>query len=330
MRVIIEASLFAPERIARAPLDLDTLFGLCVDQDCHAVEVEPPEAPEFMAWLKELSPAKRGEIEVLLGAGLERQVRNPPTHTLRVADVLQEDWGGPVPRFSLPVALRLLRNPLRVLIEGPKDEAFLRRTVPRSYRETFERWLHQDMLRLDYRGGVENLQQAIEQECADRTRHLRMFTVFDSDARKPDEPGDPSRRLARLCGRRAVRHHMLKRRAIENYIPEPALERWMKKSHPRDFDARWLPKLRAFRQLAPIQRQHYNMKKGLRADEEGPGLADLYDGLAQSPEVRPQLEEGFGDAVADAFKDELPDAWREADGQTAELTQLFEALLRAA
>jgi hypothetical protein len=331
MRVIIEAPLFSPGQVARDPLALLALVHLCLDQECHSVEVEPPEAPEFQEWLGTLPRDYRAQVEFLLDESTERQVREPPTRAIRVADVNQIDWGKAQPRFPLQAALALLRKPLRVLIEGPRDEAFLRSTVPPTYRARFEDWLKRELLKLEYRGGLENLSQALEQECEERDRRLRLCAVFDSDARKRDEPSSKSRNLSRTCKRLELVHHQLQRRAIENYIPEPALERWLKERHSREFEDTWLPKLRAFRQMTPDQRHYFNMKRGLRGDREGGGLSEVWDSLAdQLPEVATHLEEGFGDAVAGVFDAHIPDAWLVADGQTAELTQLFEKLLRAA
>jgi hypothetical protein len=332
VRVILEASLFAPAQVARAPLALLELFSLCLDQECHSLEVEPPEAPGFQAWKDTLPRNQREEIDFVLEASAERQVRESPTVSLRVADVSQVKWEGTPPWFPLREALALLRKPLRVLIEGINDERFLHATVPHFYRARFEEWSKRELLKLEHRGGLPNLHHALEQECQVRERSLRLFVMFDSDARKPGEPSRKSREVARLCERAKLAHHQLKRRAIDNYLSSLALERWLKQNHSREFSERWLPRLRAFRQLTDEQRHHYNLKNGLRKDREGgTGLADLFDDLvSQQPDQAALLEEGFGDTVATAFQERIPDAWLAEDGQTPELMELFDKLLRAA
>lgn len=331
MRVIIEAPLLLSAQLAKYPLAMLELFNLCLDQECHTLEVEPLDAPELKLWTDTLTPAQRDEIELILDASVERQLRDPPTSVVRVADVEEAEWEGVVPRLSLRGAVALLRKPLRVLIEGVHDAAFLHATVPHFYRARFEDWSKREMLKLEHRGGLQNLGHALEQECEVRERRLRLFVMFDSDARQRGEPHSESRKVARFCKRKALAHHQLQRRAIDNYIPEPALERWLKQKHSREFDGKWLPRLQAFRLLTDEQRHHYNMKKGLRGDREGAGLADIFDNLVSTkPDQAAHLEEGFSPAVAESFQEHIPDAWLAQDGQTPELMQLFENLLRAA
>lgn len=329
MRVVVEAPLLVSERAKASTLDMMMLFGLCMRQECHCIEIEPEGAPELQIWLGTLTLGQREEIEFLLDESAERQVREPPARTLRVADVAQPDWSSPTPRLPLGDAVDLLRKPLRVLIEGVNDETFLRSVVPQAYRGRFEAWLKQEVLKLEHRGGLENLQHVVKQECREPNRRLRLFVLFDSDARKSGKPSSQSRELARTCQRRSLAHHQLQRRAIENYIPKPALERWLRGSRSRDFD-RWLPKLQALfhQRVTNEQRHHYNMKSGLQGDRNGGELADIYDGLDES--IAAELESGFGGDVARAFEESIPGAWCVEDGQGPELTQLFERLLRAA
>jgi hypothetical protein len=331
MRVILEAPLFTPAKVREDPLALLEVFSLCLDQECHSLEVDPPEALEFKAWLDTLRESEREFVTFLLDESIERQARESPSSGLRLADVPQVEWGGTLPRLPLRQALWLLRKPLRVLIEGINDEKFLHATVPHFYRERFEDWSARELLKLEYRGGLPNLRHALGEECTVRERALRLFVMFDSDARRPGEPTRESREVARLCERGKLAHHQLKRRAIDNYVPPPALERWLKQEHSREFNDTWLPRLRAFRQLKDEQRHHYNMKNGLRKDRDGAGLADLFDGLAaEQPDQASLLDEGFGENVATSFKERIPDAWLTDDGQTPELMELFEKLLRAA
>ncbi|HYO59336.1 hypothetical protein [Archangium sp.] len=331
MRVVIEAPLLVSAQLAKHPLALLELFNLCLDQECHTLEIEPPEAPALKLWTDTLTPAQRDEIDLILDASVERQLRDPPMSVVRVADVEDAEWEGTVPRLPLRGAIALLRKPLRVLIEGINDEAFLHATVPHFYRARFEDWSKRELLKVEHRGGLQNLHHALEQECQVRERRLRLFVLFDSDARKRGEPHPESRKVARFCERKTLTHHQLQRRAIDNYVPPPALERWLKRNHSREFDGKWLPRLQSFRLLTEEQRHHYNMKRGLRGDREGSGLADIFARfIDEKPDQAALLEEGFSPAVAESFQERIPDAWLAQDGQTPELMQLFEKLLRAA
>ncbi|MBM7112525.1 hypothetical protein [Archangium primigenium] len=334
MRLIIEAPLFASAQLQRDPFALPTLWQLCLDRTCHYISVDPPDAVEFREWLNGL-PAQgreRERIEFLLEEGVQRQARDASTTVIRIADVPDVDWSGKVPRFSLGTANALLREPLSVVIEGVHDETFLKASVPFIYRERFETWSRSRCFKLEHRGGIQNLRHVLAKENLTPELCLRLFVMLDSDARKRGEPSSDSRRLANTCAHHGLPHHQLERRAIENYIPEPALKHWLGQQHARDFDEKWLAKLHAFRSLSEEQRHHYNMKHGLKKDRKSAeGVADIFEPLiAQQPDKAALLEEGFSSIVARAFHERIEENAFTEDGQRPELMRLFETMLRAA
>ena len=156
----------------------------------------------------------------------------------------------------------------------------------------------------------------------DPVRALRMWLLFDSDAMRPRRPSEASSELAHACERRGLPYHQLARRAIENYIPLPALRKW----HRRPEQKR---RVRALGKLTPEQRHHYNMKHGFagdvtRASEAG----DLYDDL--NADVRSALEHGIGKDIAELFGQEgfpMEAWWFHADGQSSETARMVGMLL---
>ncbi|ATB29436.1 hypothetical protein [Melittangium boletus] len=331
MRVVLEAALLVSNQVKLHPLALHALFNLFFEKKCHTLEIDPPDAPEIDTWRAGLRESDWDEMELLLDESTQRQLRDPPVNVIRVADVPAVQWVGDVPRFPLQEAISLLHKPLRVLIEGVNDERFLQSAVPHFYRSRFEDWSSREFLKFEFRGGLPNLELTLGQELRVRERRLRLFAMIDSDARKRGEPSLKSRDVARTCGRAKVAHHQLKRRAIENYLPEPALEQWLKRKHAREFDTAWLPRLKAFRALSDEQRHHYNMRAGLKKDRDGTGLADIFETLVtHKPDDARHLEEGFGEVAESFHEDSIPEAWRIKDGQSDELMDLFEKMLRAA
>jgi len=331
MRVILDASLLVSTQVERNPLALSALFNLFLVKTCHTIEIDPPDAPEFDAWRSTLREPDWKEVELVLDESIQRQLRDPPTNVVRIANVPEVEWVDDVPHFPLQEAISLLHKPLRVLLEGVNDEKFLQSAVPHFYRARLEEWSKREFLQFEFRGGLPNLEHTLGQELQVRERRLRLFVMIDSDARKRGEPSSKSKDVARLCKRGRIAHHQLGRRAIENYLPEPALEQWLKRTHAREFETTWLPRLRAFRALSEEQRHHYNMKAGLNKDRDGVGLADIFEALiAQKPDDARLLDGGFGEVAKSFHEDTIPEAWRIKDGQTDELMNLFEKMLRAA
>lgn len=131
----------------------------------------------------------------------------------------------------LPLGLdarRLLERPLRVLLEsGQTDWAFLEKIVPTTWRKRWRRAVDQGWLESQHGGGIAEIRKILVNEVSrDEIRRLRLWVMFDSDARKAGDPSEESQRTRQACEGLHVPFHQLERRTIENYIPPRALRQW--------------------------------------------------------------------------------------------------------
>jgi hypothetical protein len=156
----------------------------------------------------------------------------------------------------------------------------------------------------------------------------RSFALFDSDALKPNEPSQQSNEVVTAACKQTIPYHQLKRRAIENYLPFQALSTWMGMGvHQKIQGVSKKNLVNAFKQLNSEQRHHFNMKKGFKGDENKE-LGDFYDDIPN--EVKKTLERGFGDDIAELFKEEqfkIQEYWLLNDNLTKELNPMLEKLL---
>lgn len=150
----------------------------------------------------------------------------------------------------------------------------------------------------------------------------RTYVIYDSDARRPEEPSPAARRLAALCGGAKLRNHVLNRRERENYLPFDALQLWVEERKRSTKPLRRL--LGQFRGLTDEQRHHFNMRRGLKADGDD---APLFQGLNNF--IRQALQDGFGDRVGQIFErpEGLQESWLIDDGQGEEMQMILDDIL---
>lgn len=134
-------------------------------------------------------------------------------------------------------------------------------------------------------GGLPALTQILEQQIVLHPRHrLRSFVLCDSDSPHPEMPADAPRDVGEVCQKYHIPHHLTERRAIENYVPLPALERWANTPERRAW-------LEGWRRLTPLQRHHVKLKKGKDGGLQRHGH--------HRQEVQAAVEKLYGSLLAD-------------------------------
>lgn len=297
----------------------------------HLIQTDPvfdPAADRAVnRWLARQDESAREEVQLTFEMGLEEAALGIPLErSLRITEDPASDWSANPPCVSLEVALPLLRAPLRVLVENRQnDGAFLQTVAPRPWREKLRQAIQRRWIELEHGGGAD-----MQARLATLTREeaLRLWAMFDSDAREPGKPSELSERLCGTCHQQKVPYHRLQRRSIENYLPVKALESWAytggrnRRSSRRRIVA-------AFSHMQPEQRHHYNMKGGFERDRRSPGskIPPMYDEHLENPD----LQHGFGNDIADLFQERtfpLREEWLAKDGQQQEMLDMVQAILR--
>jgi hypothetical protein len=290
MRVIVEAEVFRADRLSERQGDLLSLFNIGT-KGYHFVEVEDPVDRRFTAWLEGESARTRRVCEHALDASRKAYERERPAMTIRIADVETPSWKDL--RLPLSTAVDVLRRPLVLLLENARNDRNFLEKLMRLADFKLAKLVADGAVEIRTCGGIdENREWLADGKKCTREERTRLWVMCDSDARRPwrDEAGQPmhhhlskaARKLREVCAQIGVPLHILERRAIDNYIPLPLLEAWV-----RDHQPTYRTRYDALASLGDRQRYHYNMKEGFAKDRDD----DLYRGL--DPEVERALASGF-------------------------------------
>ncbi len=326
MRVVLASSLFSEDVQREHPLLLFGIFNASMQRE-HSVTIPAEEEPLFEAWCAEQTPSQRASVEVVIKRSLQVESRETVDSEV-VACGGATDWSASPPQVGPADILSLLYQPLTILVEHEVNDAwFLRAMVFPLEGEKFRRCLESKWIEFGHGGGSDMV--SLIEKMKDSQKAHRTFAVFDSDALAPALPSKESDRKVKSCSKAKVKHHRLRRRAIENYLPPDELDR----VHSRlRASTETRAALDAFRELSPAQRAHFNLKAGFSGDkrrlarQQIPEVEALFAGL--DPSARKALQNGFGEDVGRHFRDGISEAARRRDGQAEEMEPLFRAILR--
>ncbi len=267
------------------------LLGL-IDGGKHKykVQLRPAYRPKgdrpFHRWLLRHGDDLQARIRTVFERGLkEKEFALEPVIEVRCA--AQDEWSGEsereASRLSLATASQFLSRPLRLLLEnGRNDWGFLKKIVPDHWRERWSRAVANGWLEQEVGGGIDELRRFIEHQLAqNEPRRLRTWAMFDSDADAPGNLSASAERTQKACKTWGVAYHLLKRRAIENYIPLKTLDEWVWR-RPVTHREQARKSVQAYYRLEPQIRRFHNVKTQIDADI---GAAIWGDGNAGVPYV---------------------------------------------
>ncbi|MFO7563765.1 MAG: hypothetical protein R6X02_14060 [Enhygromyxa sp.] len=189
-------------------------------------------------WIAQQSPRAAETATRGLERGLQWKEYSWPKGRLEPRVIIeskgQPDWPRSFDEGPARLALgqdveRLLRRPLRLKLENEiNDRHFLERTVPAMWRKRWRTAMSNGWIEPEQGGGISEIRRVLINEvAADDCRRLRLWVMFDSDATGPGDVHEEAERTRAACEDVGVPYHMLERRMIENYVPEPAMRGWV-------------------------------------------------------------------------------------------------------
>jgi hypothetical protein len=108
---------------------------------------------------------------------------------------------------------------------------------------------------------LETLTQRYRQARPAETLPLRIIALADSDAKMPGHPSPQARNVNRSAATHGAKAHVLRKRTIENYVPDDALHQYADR-HPDRREA-----ITFVTSLSVPARDHYPLKYGLHQAE---------------------------------------------------------------
>ncbi len=271
MIVVVDDEVFTSSRTEHLYLSALLKLGF---EGRHRIRTDPlwnpsrEHPPGVTFWLMQQPPGIREGARLALQAGIEGEVKSfPMDSTLRVVGTEESDWSRDPPQLSLKEAVSILERPLELMVEDEdNDGAFLCTVAPRNWRDTLAQSLKAGWMRLIHGGGLPRMLPRLEKK-RPRSDLLRLWVLFDSDAREPGRPSAESQSVCEACEINGIAFHQLKRRAAENYLPFEAVSGWVDCS-PRNVRRKRRETYLAFKEMSrapPLQHARW-----LRERREGP------------------------------------------------------------
>ena len=299
MRVMLLREVFTGDR----RLELLVLLWLG-SVGRHCIVPDPLESDERAEWERALDDDTRRLWREMIDDSILREQYEPARHEIALTNGRDPAWERPTPLVPVGLALDLLLQPYRILLENSVyDRAFVLALCGRAERLALEEAERRAWLVFEMGGGSMVVPRVREIQRSPSLRRMAS-ALIDSDAMRPrgaDEhasvvEGKQAREVREAAGDPevdGVHHHVLRRRSIENYIPVVALRRWAANPDKERV-------VRAFEKMSDAQRHHYNLKGGFNADAPNAARAgDLYSPL--SANARGRLAQGFGKEIAKLF-----------------------------
>lgn len=155
-------------------------------------------------------------------------------------------------------ARRCLEAPAYVAVENTEtDGGFLKTMLDVFERDSLKEALAEGWWQLEQMGGYGEVSKTISRVQERGSGPLRLFVLADSDRCYPNHQSKTVAKVKAACEKAQVEHHILDKRAIENYIPINVWQEMCpkKKRHL----------LQLFLNLSLEQRDFYHIKTGFGA-----------------------------------------------------------------
>jgi hypothetical protein len=297
MRVVLLEGVFADPRNDTGLIRI-LLSGY---DERHDVAIAPPHSEIFEQWLSAQGGSIKDAIRLATATGLQNHVSSTPGLVVTVQPNGAETFNPRSTFVSVESAVRLLEQPLRILVENDiADAHFLTAFLPADARSRFEKFVAARWVEFQHCGGITSLSERVRILKGSPADQIRAFVLFDSDGLIPGQISQHANEARSEC-QGSVPFHMLSGRAIENYLTTPALEAWAF-SGSASAQRRNKPKARAFGRLTADQKRHFNMKRGFDGDRDHADSATVGSFYASvSVQDRTTLENGFGRSIAELF-----------------------------
>jgi len=331
MRVVVSGaaaiSLLTSEHVHK----LHRLIGFACETR-HTIIFNPPNCLE--EWLMQIDePSANAYRKALDMSARAAALLAADTSQVTISAGVESSWGDPVAILEVDDAIRLLEEPLGILVEnGENDWQFLMGLMRQSEKERVtdaivRRWVQV------LHGGGQTLSSEMLRRLTYKSSGLRTFVVFDSDRRHPSElenawaptgqvscTGYGFEQIAKV--EMPGRYWMLKRRFIESYMPQEELAAAVSGNVPPDA-------VTAYFRMNEAARWYYNMKKGFAGDdtpENGHRSQALFATL--SADEKAALRTGFGRRMAERYAQASQRAFNWDAAAREEAGQMLPKMLR--
>ena len=291
------------------------------------IAVEDEGEASYLEWLNKQSQHMQAQWGVALDWS-ELDQASFQMQSVLVAKRADDNWTSTPPQLTVATATKLGARTFDILVENQRnDRAFLLAFAGEN-KGILQRLEAAHTIRFAGAGGIGELKAVIrDQVSKQQDGSLRNFALFDSDGEAPGHVSTAAQAVLAEATKYGVPAHCLRRRAIENYLPLPALFDFAGSRHGRSLRRSVQQVAVAFKPLSSDQKDHFPMKVGL---PENPTVRQqaLYANV--TGKQRATLNAGFTDNLSEMYGSEYePKLARqiESDGAKDEVRHAIRAIL---
>ncbi|WP_143540117.1 hypothetical protein [Rhodovulum sulfidophilum] len=296
----------------------------------HRLYVCHPEDEAYLKWFEGLGASLQENWRVALDTSISLEALEPAKYSVLVCNDTDQCYDRESLVLDLSAAERLIYEPFKVFVENNgADRDFLLTFSTHAQFNKIRELERANLFSFEHCGGITELPKKVEKYANERrVNYLNCSAVFDSDAPSPDAASKEAIIAKDVCDRHGVFPHVLRRRAIENYLSRDWLNTWVNKS-PKSAKSNKKKIFTSYCRLNLEQRSHFHMKRGLKVDQDGIESGDITLYSDVSEEDLCTLNEGFGDSLAgDLYAADWvqnaqtvndSDAWGEVNGMINEI-----------
>ncbi len=315
MRFVLDHELFGRNGTDLALLGL---FDIC-RRRLHRITVDQQHRPAMDQWLSGVNAQVARDCRELVVTSEKEEALRRSAFRARVGNVT--DLVRSPPWLSIADAAALAEGPFRLFVEGPHvDRAFLQSMMTPAEKDHFADRVRRGLVDTRHCGGIDQIGSAVSSVASAPGASWQCFAMFDSDGLSPTSKSASAAAASSACEMSNVKHHCLERRMIENYLPIPALKAWASTAKRKQERKEKLDRVHAFEQLKPVQRHHFNLKKGFDGDRKRlqydatakRDASALYADLSAS--LSEILAHGFGNTIAGLFEGQVTEHQLRSDG----------------
>lgn len=272
-----------------------------IEDGRHEWHIDDPDAIEQSRWFQ----GHRASLRVMLEKAAIRPTPRKPRRLHQTLLIVGADT--PPGALSPGKAVQFLQTPLKILMENRNtDGAFLDAVLAvLADPETVRLKEELEALVYDSPGGNGELKKLVEDvhEKALWKGHPPRAVVFtDSDGPRAGQMSDQAKAVAETCQTLGMPCVVLRKRSIENYVPDEVIVEWG--NEPKQTSAR--PRVAAILRLVGEQRDHFPMKTCLQNYKMKPEEIELYMSGTKYPKLSDEdakvlQERGFGTYFVEIF-----------------------------
>lgn len=257
MKILISKDIFDDAKDKRGKLELNFLVYLITIKKCYELLID-----DFGILSSDYTKGINDDNELrIFESAFAQTVASAAKHDCKISKAGERETKNKI--FTREEAIVYLLQPLSLLVENSVNDAHFLRALFRTYanHSNLSNAENDNELQFVNAGGCTNVERFIRAQIAHyngRTKFLRYWVLLDGDKRFASDTVTKYDKVTTKLDEWNVSYHILKKRTMENYMPDEVFELMSSKSN-KDW-------INAYNSLSNEQKDYLNIAGGFYDD----------------------------------------------------------------